>query len=163
VTVTSAFKGWHHGFVRAALCCMAMTIPVVAMASDRADAVAAATRFLSVSNAGDVDAAVAMCDPEITVIDEFPPFVWSGPTACSDWFRAVEPYYASVGHSGDTASITKVLGARADGDRAYVVMRMAHEWKEKGTARKQKDLRWTVVLKKHAGGWRVLESTFSGY
>jgi hypothetical protein len=33
-----------------------------------------------------------MCDSHLSILDEFPPHEWHGPTACADWWKALNAY-----------------------------------------------------------------------
>jgi hypothetical protein len=52
-----------------------------ASADDRADVMAAVHRYFDNLEDAKPKTAPTMCDPQVSILDEFPPHVWHGPTA----------------------------------------------------------------------------------
>jgi len=65
-----------------------LVIPRWAIASEKTDVVAAVNQFFGNLSDSTIEKAVAVCDSPVTIIDEFPPHLWHGPTACADWWKA---------------------------------------------------------------------------
>jgi hypothetical protein len=63
-----------------------------AFADDKTDVVAAVNRFLDNLGTETLEKALAVCDSPVSIIDEFPPHEWHGPTACADWWKALNAY-----------------------------------------------------------------------
>ena len=63
-------------------------------ASDKSDVVAAVNRYLDNldSDKDKLKIALGMCDSRVSILDEFPPHEWHGPTACADWWKAYNAY-----------------------------------------------------------------------
>ena len=61
-------------------------------ASDKTDVVDAVNRYLNNLDTDKIQTAVAMCDAEVSTLDEFPPHAWHGPTACADWWKGLLAY-----------------------------------------------------------------------
>jgi hypothetical protein len=96
-----------------AACVFAAAAP--AAATDKADAVALVTRYFATGDA-------ALCAPGTQIVDDFAPFVWSGPKACATWaadwgaFQKANKF-VGTGLKLGTATTVKIVGATA-----YVVV-----------------------------------------
>ena len=63
----------------------------LAAASEQADVMAPVHQFVDGFNKGDINSALATCVDEVSIIDEFAPYRWSGAGACSMWRRPMMP------------------------------------------------------------------------
>jgi ketosteroid isomerase-like protein len=131
--------------------------PALAAAPLSAQAAVMATvhQFVDAFNRGDVKTGEAACASPASVIDEFPPHEWQGPTACADWAAA---YAANAKATGVTDGIVTLSApARVDvtGDRAYVVVPASYSYKENGKPVLEQGSIFTVALKKTVAGWRI--------
>ncbi len=61
--------------------------PRSTFASEAADVTAAVHRYLDNLDKDTLETALAMCDSNVSILDEFPPHEWHGPTACADSHR----------------------------------------------------------------------------
>src|ERR1700730_3346570 len=124
-------------------------------ASDQTAVMAKVHQFVDGCNKGDTKSALAACASPASIIDEFPPHEWHGPTACADWSNA---YDANAKKEGITDGIV-TLGAPwhvdVTGDRGYVVVPVKYAYKQHGKPVIEPASVFTVALKKVAGGWRI--------
>jgi hypothetical protein len=127
---------------------------------------AAATRSdLTVANLldtldnGDAVAAGATDLPDVTIIDEVPPYIWRGPTAFADWACALAADGARNGVSRGKATPEDVTGTDADKRRAYVVMAATYNFTDHG---KPMHERMTFALRRVADGWKIAGWTWTG-
>jgi ketosteroid isomerase-like protein len=126
-----------------------------ARASDKADVMATVHQFIDGFNKGDVKSALATCADPVSILDEFPPYAWQGPTACLDWSNA---YDADAKANGITDGIV-ILGTPwhvdVTGDRAYVVGPATYTYKQHGRPVTEANAVYTLALHKVAAGWRI--------
>ena len=109
-------------------------------------------QFVDSFNRGDVKTA---CANQSTIIDEFPPYLWQGATACADWSNDFDAYREKNGITDP--KITLGLGQYVDvtGDRAYVVVQAHLTFKQKEKRLSERDPILTVSLQKIADTWRI--------
>jgi ketosteroid isomerase-like protein len=127
----------------------------VAFADDKADAVATVKSFVEKMNRGDMAGAAATCASPASVVDDFPPFAWQGPTACADWARERDAGLKSEGMTPGDVTLSKPSHVMVNGDRAYVVAPAKFEFRQKGKKVNEKGATFTVALQKQAAGWRI--------
>ena len=123
-----------------------------ASASDKIDVMRPVREFVDSFNRGDVKAA---CANQLTIIDEFPPYLWQGATACADWSNDFDVFREKNGIVDP--KITLGLGQYIDvvGDRAYVVVQAHLTFKQNGKRVSERDPLLTVSLQKTADTWRI--------
>jgi ketosteroid isomerase-like protein len=123
-----------------------------ASASDKIDVMRPVREFVDSFNRGDVKAA---CANQSTIIDEFPPYLWQGATACADWSNDFDAFREKNGIVDP--KITLGLGQHVDvmGDRAYVVVQAHLTFKQNGKRVSERDPLLTVSLQKTADTWRI--------
>lgn len=132
-----------------------------ASAQTPADVMAPIRQFTDGFNKGDVATALAACAAETSIIDEFPPFVWSGAGACARW---ASDYDADSKKKGITAGAVTMSTPRhheVAGDRAYVVIPVSYQVTQKGKQVKQTGAVMTVTLRKGAAGWKITAWSWS--
>jgi ketosteroid isomerase-like protein len=97
----------------------------------------------------------AACANQSTIIDEFPPYLWQGATACADWSNDFDVFREKNGIVDP--KITLGLGQYIDvmGDRAYVVVQAHLTFKQNGKRVSERDPLLTVSLQKIADTWRI--------
>jgi ketosteroid isomerase-like protein len=120
--------------------------------SDKINVMRPVKEFVDSFNRGDVKAA---CANQSTIIDEFPPYLWQGATACADWSNDFDVFREKNGIVDP--KITLGLGQYIDvvGDRAYVVVQAHLTFKQNGKRVSESDPLLTVSLKKIADTWRI--------
>lgn len=69
---------------------MAMATSTPIAASDNTDVMAVVHRWTDAFSQGSFSTDIAPCAEDAVVIDDFPPHVWPGPRACSNWFKAFQ-------------------------------------------------------------------------
>lgn len=133
----------------------------VAFASDQTEVMKPVQQFVEGFNKGDVQSALAACADQVFVIDEFPPYQWSGVGACSTW---ANDYVADSKKNGITDGLVTMAKPRhvdVMGDRAYVVVPASYSWKQNGKPMKETGAMLTVALQKQAAGWRITAWTWT--
>ena len=147
-------------FRRLAIATLAVAFAAVsaagsAVASERTSVMATVHQFVDGFNKGDTKSALAACAAHVQILDDFPPHVWEGPTACLDWSNA---YDVDAGKHGVTDGIV-TLGTpwRVDvtGDRAYAVFPATYTYEQHGKPVTESNAVYTFALQKVAAGWRI--------
>jgi hypothetical protein len=89
-----------------------------------------------------------------TVLDEFPPFIWSGTGAGTSWWRSVQAANAKTHWSHLHASIGTITQYTIFGNAAYVVVPVSLSWVMGKRARHENGL-WSLTLVHSAGAWKI--------
>jgi ketosteroid isomerase-like protein len=140
----------------AASIAFALLAPAAAPAAPHAaGAMSAVYRWVDAFNRGDVMGTAAVCTSPSSVIDDFAPHVWQGPTGCADWAHA----YAALAKSQSLTDGVVKLGApwqaAVTGDRAYVVVPATFTYKLHGKPVTESGAVLTVALRRIGSGWRI--------
>lgn len=134
--------------------------PRASLASDKTGVVAAVHQFVDNLDDTKVAAALAVCDSEVSILDEFPPHIWHGPTACADWWKAFGADSAANGVTGVGIALGAPLAVDVSGDRAYLVAPMTYSFKQHGKS-VEETASFTVALRRTPAGWRITAWTYS--
>ena len=129
-------------------------------ASDKTEVVDAVNRYLSNLETDKIQTAVAMCDPDVSILDEFPPHAWHGPTACADWWKELLAYDEKSGITAGDATLGKPWTVDVTGDQAYFVAPMTYTYKQNGKSVKE-SAAFAVALKRTQAGWRITSWTYA--
>src|SRR5512140_952218 len=132
---------------------LAFAVPA-SFASDKTDVVDAVHHYVDNLDPKTIATALAMCDSEVSILDEFPPHVWHGPTACADWFKAEKAYNEKREISDEDAPLGTPQTVDINGDRAYFVAPMTYTYKQHGKPVKE-TATFTVTLRRTPTGWRI--------
>src|SRR5215471_15752694 len=128
-----------------------------AFAAEKDDVIAAVHRYIDNL---DKPESLAMCDSHVSVLDEFPPYEWHGPTACADWWKALNVYNEKSGVTDGDAPLGTPWTVDVTGDRAYFVAPMTYTFKQHGKPVKE-TASFAVSLKRTPSGWRITGWAFS--
>ena len=112
-------------------------------------------QFVDGFNRGDAKRALAACASPVSIIDEFPPHEWQGPTACADWANAYNANAKQQGVSDGIVTLHDPWHVDITGDRAYVVVPATYAYKQRGKTIVEPDSVFTVSLRKIAANWRI--------
>jgi ketosteroid isomerase-like protein len=104
-------------------------------------------------NAGDYKTWAAACASPAQVIDDFPPHVWSGATACADWVAAFEAMIKKQKLSSMTVAFGTPTTNTVTGNVAYVVLPATLHYNANNKPVKMTGAVMTIALKKTSGGW----------
>ena len=129
-----------------------------AFAAEKDDVVAAVHRYLDSLNKQET--ASAMCDSHVSILDEFPPHEWHGPTACADWWKALNAYNEKNGITDGDFQLGTPSTVEVTGDRAYFVAPATYTYKKHGRPVKENGA-FTVALKRTQPGWRITSWAYS--
>ena len=129
--------------------------PASAAMSDQNAVMATVRQFVDAFNKGDTKAVVAACAPSTSIIDDFAPHVWDGPTACADWTSAYDADAKKNGITDGIVTMRTPWHVKVTGDRAYAVVPVIYTYKQKGKPVTESGSVFTVALIKIAAGWRI--------
>jgi ketosteroid isomerase-like protein len=129
--------------------------PGSAFSSEQTDVVAAVHRYFDNLDKDKLETALAMCDSYVSILDEFPPHEWHGPTACADWWKALDAYDEKNGISDGVATLNTPWNVDVAGDRAYFVAPATYTYKQHGKPVEESHSVFTVALKRTQTGWRI--------
>jgi hypothetical protein len=98
---------------------------------------------------------------EVTVVDEFAPFRWTGPGAEKLWADAYGKHATATGVSDGSVSYGEPTRTEIAGDRAYVVVPTVYTYKDHGKPTVEEG-QMTFVLRVEEGSWKIRGWTWSG-
>lgn len=96
----------------------------------------------------------ANCAPGATIVDEFPPYSWSGPDACVRWSAAFKAFTASLKMSGFKSIFAPHPYIDASGVHGYVVAKVNFTGMMAGKPIGDEGT-WTFVLAKSGTAWKI--------
>jgi ketosteroid isomerase-like protein len=132
-----------------------------AVASDKSDAEAVVNQWTDHFNQGDLKAAIALCAPDASIIDDLAPFHWRGPGACAKWSEAYAVYVKDQAITDVMVTLDPSHTIDVSGDRAYFGARATYVGTQKGKPLKVR-ARVTMVLQKEGrAGWQIAAWSWS--
>jgi len=123
-------------------------------------ALATAQRLVESLNARHTATMRRTCATSATVIDDFPPYTWSGSDACRRWFAALEQSLIATGTTDFKVTKATPIFSDATPSRAYIVLAMRLSMKVKRKAASQAG-DWTLVMRKHGTTWLVTTAAWA--
>jgi hypothetical protein len=126
-----------------------------AFASQGSAVMATVRQFVDGFNRGDAKAELATCDAQASIIDDFGPHEWQGPTACADWAAAYAADAQKEGTTDGIVTLGKPWYVSVTGSRAYVVLPATFSWKDHGKPVTEGNSVFTVALRRSSAGWRI--------
>ncbi|GAC1359191.1 MAG: hypothetical protein NVSMB31_19520 [Vulcanimicrobiaceae bacterium] len=138
------------------LCALALVFATLGAASDQNTAVMVAIhQFIDGFDRGDAKSALAACASPVSIVDEFPPHAWQGPTACADWARDFDANSKKAGITDTFVTLGKPLHVDVSGNRAYAVVPAAYTYKLRGKGVAERNSVFTVALRKSGSVWLI--------
>jgi ketosteroid isomerase-like protein len=98
--------------------------------------------------------------PDAVVVDEFAPYVWTGPTAGAQWWAGVDKQIAAMGTHTIHAAAQPVKHFDVTGDRAYVVVPLIISFAVKGKPGRETGL-FTLTLRRSGSTWKIATQTWA--
>lgn len=102
----------------------------------------------------DAKALRAHCAPSGTIVDEFPPYSWSGADVCASWAAAFKQFAARIKMTNIKGNVKGTPFTDVNGSRAYMVAQVRFGGLVAGKPLTE-DGTWTFVCVKSAGVWKV--------
>jgi ketosteroid isomerase-like protein len=126
-----------------------------AAGSEQTAVIASVHQFVDGLNKGDNKAVIAACTSPASIIDDFPPHVWRGASACADWVAAFDAENKRGGIANGVVTLHTPWHVAVAGDRAYVVVPANYVYKQNGKPGMESGSILTVALQKIAARWRI--------
>lgn len=139
-----------------ALAMIAMAPAPTLKMDDKADVLATIRQFVDNFNKGDAKTAAAACAEHASILDEFPPYEWTGKGACATWMKAYDSDAAKSGIADGLVTLGTPRHVDISGDRAYAVIPSDYAFKKKGVPVKETGSMFTFALQKTPAGWRIV-------
>ncbi len=124
------------------------------------DVMAPVQTFLAVTNGRSAVNIDTLFTPDAVVIDEEPPYLWSGPHAASQWLAMLKGQFVKNQMTGFAATAGKPIEYSQTGDVAYLIIPLSlagtagtKPFHEKGTL--------TFVLRRTAGDWKIASDVWT--
>jgi ketosteroid isomerase-like protein len=142
---------------------LAVASTAAAATTSRAELTAPITAFTDAFAKGDLKAAATAYGPDVSIIDEVPPYIWRGPTptTLSTWVQDLQANDKKLGVTGEKLTLGDVVRTETDGRHAYVVMAAVFSFVTAKGAPMHENARMTFVLHKGADGWKIAGWTFT--
>jgi hypothetical protein len=137
--------------------------PPASFASDKSDVVDVVNRYfdnLDSQHPEKVQVALGLCDSQASILDEFPPHEWHGPTACADWWKGFLAYNDKSGITDGDATLGTPQTVDVNGGHAYFVAPMTYKFKQHGKPIKE-TAAFAVALRRTQAGWRITGWAYS--
>jgi ketosteroid isomerase-like protein len=134
----------------------------VAFAANGDDVAAPIRQFIDAFNKGDTATGFAVyAQGEITIVDEFSPYRWTGPQAAQAWAAQYDEHAKATGVTDGLVKYGSPTRVEIEGDLAYVILPTEYLYKEHGKAMQEKG-QITAVVHKESGAWKLRGWTWSG-
>ena len=135
--------------------------PVLAATPDAAAPRATIDNFIAAFNSGDATAAKATHEATPTIIDEPPPYLWSGREGFDRWVADQHKEALARGRTDEKVTLGKTRRTEMSDASAYVIVPATYSYIEKGVALAEPS-QMTFVLKKGRSGWRISAWSWTG-
>lgn len=98
---------------------------------------------------------------DISIIDEVPPFRWTGAKANDAWLADLEKYDKEAGVSDAKVKLGSITRTETGSETAYVVAAVSYNFQQKGKAMTE-SAHMTFALRKEGGSWKIASWVWSG-
>ncbi len=133
-----------------------------AMAAVTGDVTVPIRQFIDGFNTGDVKSAyAAYAQGTITIVDEFAPHRWIGPSAAHEWAADYDKHAAQTGVTDGLVKYGVPTRSVIDGDTAYVIIPTLYTYKQHGKPVAEEG-QMTFVLHAETAGWKIQGWTWTG-
>ncbi len=131
-------------------------------ATDRQDVIAVVQAYNIAGNRGDRGAYASYCTHETTIVDEVPPYMFQGPSACADEYDAVVAWRTENKIRVDDfyQKVFDPVSFDVKGDLAYAVFPARGSFSQDGR-KEVENLYLTTVMCREAHGWRIIRLVYS--
>jgi len=131
------------------------------MSKEKAAVMVPIKQFVDDFNKGDAKSAIALCADEAHIIDEFPPYQWSGAGACGQWANDNDADTKKNGVTDQVVTLGRPKHVEVTGDHAYVVVPVDYAFKQGGKPMKETGSTLTVALENSGNNWRITSWAWS--
>ena len=131
-----------------------------AMSGEKGAVMAVIKEFESDFNNGNSNW-VQLCADQVSIIDEFPPYTWSGSGACSQWGKDYDADAKKNSVTNPSVWFGTAKHLDITGDRAYVVLPASYSYKQNGKPVKEAGATLTIAFQKSGNSWHITAWTWS--
>jgi ketosteroid isomerase-like protein len=124
------------------------------VASDESDVVAVVHQWSASFNSSDSKTLDLLCAADAVVLDDFPPHVWQGSTACGRWYKDFDSYAAKAAITNANIVAGKVTHLDFASGFAYLVAPVTLSFKRSGKPVTETGV-LMMSLRKGSSGWRI--------
>jgi|SRR5215203_2351640 len=110
--------------------------------------------FVEAFNHDDVDRAEAACADETLIIDDFPPYEWTGNRSVTRWYDDMARMAEQYGMSEPSVALRDPLHVMVSDRYAYVVVPVDVGWLQDGEPAERTGF-ITMVVRERPEGWRI--------
>ena len=96
-----------------------------------------------------------------TIIDEPPPYVWSGKNAFDTWLTDQHAEAVARNRTDEKVALGRTVRAEMAANAAYVIVQATYSYKEAGVA-KAEPSRMTFALNRGRAGWKIAAWSWTG-
>jgi hypothetical protein len=141
---------------------LALITPLAAFAAPAPDPTAPVHEFLDSFNTGDMKAqADAFAPGSITIVDEFPPFTWSGAKALANWNADYGTNAKAEDVTDPKVTYKAPTVVNVKGHTAYVTIPTTYSYKSNGKPTSEEAaMAYALTLTK--SGWKIRAWTWCG-
>jgi len=118
-------------------------------------------RFVDAAGKGDEKAMTALVSPSVTIIDDTPPYYFSGGAAVHDWLAAFIADLQRHGQSDPAMTLGSPTYAIIDGSAGYLVAPGHYTFKQGGVVLHE-DGNFAAALTRVGDEWRIVSWTWAG-
>jgi hypothetical protein len=111
-------------------------------------------QFVEAFNRNDVDGMQAACAGTTSIIDDFPPHEWSGPSATTAWYREMAGMATGYGMSEWSVTLGEPRHVVVSDGHAYVAVPADVRWLQDAKPNERACM-MTMSLREDADGWRI--------
>jgi len=138
----------------------AKTAAKSAMSGEKGAVMAVIKEFETDFNSGNSNW-VQLCADQTSIIDEFPPYAWSGSGACGQWGKDYDADAKKNSVTDPSVWFGAAKHLDISGERAYVVLPASYSYKQNGKPVKEAGATLIVALQKSGNNWRITAWTWS--
>ena len=138
---------------------LALAAPAQAAASD--PLMVPIHQFMDGFNTGNEKSALAAFAPAVSIIDDIPPHVWTGPDAMTAWVKDLTAAESKAKITGGKVTIGIPTREISDGSRAYVVVPTVYHFLDHGKPMHDAAT-MTFALQKISGKWLIAGWSWNG-
>jgi ketosteroid isomerase-like protein len=117
-------------------------------------------RFVEAFDRGDIAAAAATMTADAVMIDEAPPYAWSGPDAFQRWAKDDAAAEKATQTTNERVKLGDPITTEVSGDAAYVVCASSETFKV-GGVRMAETARMIFALRRENGAWKIAAWTWA--
>jgi hypothetical protein len=123
---------------------------------------AAVRSFMDGFNSGDMAKSAAINSPSGTsIIDEFAPYTWTGPTAFDDWSAAFDADSKARGVTEPKVTLGAPIVKNVTAGQAYLTYPSLYTYKLKGVSMRETG-HVAIALRKEASAWKIAGWSWTG-